>query len=418
MAILARHGAKIAEEILIVWKGNKYRAWVQEEEGEWSPNFVTWGDKDMMEEVVPLENNEKSPEVCMEDDKSGESEATKGLHGEGGNMGKTSYDCGTLMEPQYAVESRVQEVYFFEAEVKTLDDEVGPKVFFKAHKVNSSKGLSKKNKGGLTSMGKGAGPQSSNSRRPGPIPDLNLHAEDPFDIDRIIWDGAFMEGVKKRKAVIDFSNTFTQEEAALKRSKKWVEVRSQFSRDEANTQIVDGAEEKAEKIEDGDSNMGSELANEVKDTVEVGMMTGVGGVQDIPVNNNLTGFWKDILAVDKDLRKAGIQKPRKPGSSTSVQYFIRQNLVHPRCLKMKTAMLNVISFFSGKSRQGGSMLGVISFFFGKSWQGHTMLGVISFFFGKSRKGNAMLGVISFFSGTSRQGNAMLGVISFFSGRSL
>ncbi|KAI3730362.1 hypothetical protein L1987_61532 [Smallanthus sonchifolius] len=29
------------------------------------------------------------------------------------------------------------------------------------------------------------------------------------------------------------------------------------------------------------------------------------GAQDIPVNNNLAGIWKDILAVDKDLRKAG-----------------------------------------------------------------------------------------------------------------
>ncbi|KAI3745447.1 hypothetical protein L1987_58559 [Smallanthus sonchifolius] len=30
------------------------------------------------------------------------------------------------------------------------------------------------------------------------------------------------------------------------------------------------------------------------------------GAQDIPVNNNLAGIWKDILAVDKDLRKTGV----------------------------------------------------------------------------------------------------------------
>ncbi|MFS7997589.1 hypothetical protein Hanom_Chr12g01143521 [Helianthus anomalus] len=51
------------------------------------------------------------------------------------------------------------------------------------------------------------------------LPDLNVRADDPFDIDRIIWGGDFKKSRKKRKRVNPISNTFLPEDGNFKKGR-------------------------------------------------------------------------------------------------------------------------------------------------------------------------------------------------------
>ncbi|KAJ0587121.1 putative RNA-binding domain superfamily [Helianthus annuus] len=58
IGVLIDDGKRVQEEIILQWKGRKYRVWVAEDVGDWEPDFLM---KTRMEEPVPTHRSSSSP---------------------------------------------------------------------------------------------------------------------------------------------------------------------------------------------------------------------------------------------------------------------------------------------------------------------------------------------------------------------
>ncbi|KAJ0483071.1 putative RNA recognition motif domain, nucleotide-binding alpha-beta plait domain superfamily [Helianthus annuus] len=284
LAIVVNHGARISEEACIVWKGHQFKIWVQEEEGEWTPNFVVWSsetssaeDKSLMispvKQVPMPEDVEKSQDSIEIVGDSGDSDnvhaeqkfqtAKVGCMHVEGTISKQSND-GAM--------DRVDPIYFFQARVNEQKTSGGPsesnmdpsccQVGSKGHRPKISKSL-------------------------GHYFDLNLRPDDPFDLDKIIWGRDQSISAKKRKTQTIISDTFIPELQKKKRVRFSETIFGEGEtdpRDTSRTFKTQNVEGTAGYTRGKTPSKDPEVQKEVTATVEVGCGIGVG----------LEGFQKEV----------------------------------------------------------------------------------------------------------------------------
>ncbi|KAJ0434138.1 hypothetical protein HanIR_Chr17g0878051 [Helianthus annuus] len=280
VGILAKHGRKINDEVTLCCQGMQFKVWVAEDEGGWSPSFISWNDASDNKVGGSPEFMGKSPEEA-EKSKAGivESEevvevkqvteqSVEGLE-EGGIEEDVHAVFGSPRQPPKNL--RKDPFYF------STTEDVGPS-------VKSVVGR-KKDKPTNNLVGSREGNAVLGLRCGRPYFDLNLKADDPFDLENLIWKEGLKRAAKKRKCKGDISETFAPGNQSSKRSKKndWVGdpiTAAGENQQDVETQVeLEGAFSKEE-----------EIIKESLATVEVGVGLGVDLVGfDLEVSDIIKG---------------------------------------------------------------------------------------------------------------------------------
>ncbi|KAI3800097.1 hypothetical protein L1987_35405 [Smallanthus sonchifolius] len=259
LVILVSHGNKILEEICVRWNKCIIKVWVHEFEENWTPTFLDNVDKEEEDIDVPFsvagmmtgEGEEKSQNTksCM--GKMHES----GVHGKGGKDADIETSPPRLDDPALEVGPTADNlmsrgelsngpvVYAFGAQEKS--DKDGPVENVLRKKRNS-------------------GSSTAQRIRVPRVPDLNVYADDLFNLDKIISAFGAKRNAKRKRRSPDRLNSFSKSEGdPVKKLKEG------------------GLEEVSPELstESGDANGRSssppfvdvEVENEVKETMAVGI---------------------------------------------------------------------------------------------------------------------------------------------------
>ncbi|KAF5765351.1 hypothetical protein HanXRQr2_Chr15g0702771 [Helianthus annuus] len=186
VGVLVAEGKRIQEEVVVQWKGRRYRVWVAEEVGDWEPDFLV---KDRGVEVTPV-NRPQSPSS----EKHSSSESA-------GSMEGPSFSGGVMEGSQniHFDNTKIKEVSKRIEESVALEKETGnychvPLVesylFENIGKIPIKKASNRTKKGGRRQMGhikdKLISVDSRPSSRKRPRLEVDPNGLDPFGLDALL----------------------------------------------------------------------------------------------------------------------------------------------------------------------------------------------------------------------------------------
>ncbi|KAJ0907015.1 hypothetical protein HanRHA438_Chr07g0293871 [Helianthus annuus] len=116
IAVVVDHGRKINEEVTLGWRDRRFKVWVHEEEGEWSPSFVSWGGDPASQSKVGVVN---LMEECESSDVKQREDEVNPVHVHGKehvlNGGIDQEVLNSQKESQVGPHGGNEEVFLFQA---------------------------------------------------------------------------------------------------------------------------------------------------------------------------------------------------------------------------------------------------------------------------------------------------------------